>query len=322
MSGSIELHRRATAAAATQGGVVSRHQLVDILGWTDNAVRTQLDAKRWQRVFDGVYAVTTGDLGVESLWWAAHLRCGPASALSGESALQAWGIRAPGEPIEVAVPITASARTPGLVIHRSRHPTPARNPRGLPPTVLPQIAVLMVSNRLDAAGVMDLVSSANQKGRVSADQLERAMRTIRVKHRKLIVELLAEIREGSTTPLEIPGVRRILKAHRLPTGHGQVRERINGAVAIRDRLILGLIIEFDGRLGHADPRGRLRDLDRDNTAALTGRPTLRFGWTDVHENPCRAADQVVEALTRLGADIDPVRCSSGCRSRLFGSDRH
>lgn len=318
MSASVELHRKATAAAASQGGVISRYQLVDVLGWTNRAVRAQLDAQRWQRVFDGVYAVTTGDLGMESRWWAAHLRLGEASALSGGSALQAWRIWTPGEPIEIAVPFTASARTPGLVIHRSRRPLVTRNPRGLPPTLLPQLAILTVSNRLDATGVMDLISSALQKGIVGADQLERAMRDVRLKHRRLILELLAEIRDGATTPLEIVGVRSILKAHGLPTGEGQVRERINGRTVIRDRVVFGLIIEFDGRLGHSDPRGRFRDLDRDNSAMLTGRPTLRFGWTDVHDNPCGAADQVVEALLRLGVSINPVPCSRECRSRFSG----
>lgn len=163
---------------------------------------------------------------------------------------------------------------------------------------------------------MDLVSSACQKGKVSADQLERALGQTRVKHRKLIRELIEEIRGGATTPLEIAGVKRILKAHALPSGQGQVREHINGGAVVRDRLVLGLIIEFDGRLGHADPYGRFRDLDRDNAAVLSGRPTLRFGWTDVYENPCEAADQVGKALAVLGVRAELVRCSITCSSQL------
>lgn len=270
MSGSVELHHDAAAAAALQAGVISHDQLVRILGWTKGAIRTQLEAHRWQRIFDGVYAVTTGDLPIESLWWAAHLRCGETSALFGESALQAWRIKAPSQPIEIAVPFTASARASGLIIHRSRNPLATRIPRGLPPALLPQFAVLVVSNRLEPTDMMDLISSALQKGRVSADQVERAMRETRVKHRKLILELLDEFRGGATTPLEIVGVRRILKAHGLPTGQGQVREQTSGRTVIRDRLVGGLIIEFHGRLGHSDPGGRFRDLNRDNLAVLTG----------------------------------------------------
>lgn len=72
MSGSVSLHNRATTAAAMRAGVISRDQLVHILGWTKGAVRTQLEARRWQTIFDGGYAVTTGELRIESLWWAAH----------------------------------------------------------------------------------------------------------------------------------------------------------------------------------------------------------------------------------------------------------
>jgi hypothetical protein len=188
----------------------------------------------------------------------------------------------------------------------------------LPPAVVPQLAVLMVSNRLEPAEVMGLVSSALQKGKVSAEQIEWAMRGMRVKHRKLILALLNEFRGGATTPLEIAGTRRILKAHGLPTGRGQVREQANGRSIIRDRVVGGVIIEFDGRLGHSDPGGRFRDLDRDNAAVLTGRPTLRFGWTDVYDHPCRAADQIAEALTRLGTNPNMEPCSAGCSSVLVG----
>ena len=318
MTGSVERHQQALAAAAQQAGVISHQQLVGILGWPPSSVRTQLDAHRWQRVFEGVYAVTTGELPMQSQWWAAHLRCGDASALCDSSALQAWGVRRPEAPIEIWVPPQASARTPGLVIHRYSPPLAARCPRGLPPTVVLPLAILMVSNRLEPAAVMDLVSSACQQGRIGADQIARAMRGRRLRHRRLILELLAEIGGGATTPLEIAGVRRILKAHGLPIGRGQVRERVNGSVVLRDRIVEGLIIEFDGRLGHADPAGRFRDLDRDNDATLTGRPTLRFGWTNVHENPCRAADKVAAALSRMGRQFHFTRCGQHCRSNYAG----
>jgi hypothetical protein len=314
MTGSVERHQRALAAAAQQGGVVSHRQLVAFLGWPPSAIRTQLDAARWQRVFDGVYAVTTGELSVQTRWWAAHLRCGEASVLCDSSALQAWGLRRPELPIEIAVPLTASVRTPGLVVHRYGPPLAVRSPRGSPPTVGLPHAILSVSNRLDPPEVMDLVSTACQQGRVTVEQIARAMRGKRVRHRRLIEELLAEIHGGSTTPLEIAGVRRILKAHGLPIGRGQVRERTPSSVLFRDRVVEGVIIEFDGRLGHADARSRFRDLDRDNAATLTGRPTLRFGWADVHAKQCRAADQVALALSNLGRQVSMTRCGERCVS--------
>ena len=317
MNRGLELHQEAVAAAAVQGGVVSHDQLTRFLGWSSDNIRVQLAAQRWQRVHTGVYAVTTGDLTIESRWWAAHLRCGDFSALTGESALQAWRIRQPTDVIELMLPYTKSTRASGLVIHRARDLPETRCPRGLPPTVLPQIAVLMVSNRLQPEGVMDLISSACQKRRVSPSQIRQAMPGMRLKHRSLITELLDDVEGGATTPLEIPGVKRILGAHSLPTGQAQVRERIGGRVVVRDRVIGNLIIEFDGRLGHADPASRFRDLDRDNVAVLTGRPTLRFGWVDVHDEPCRAADQVAVALSNLGVGVRLTPCSRTCGSQLL-----
>ena len=168
---------------------------------------------------------------------------------------------------------------------------------------------------------MGLISSACQKGRVSADQIEQAMSRVQVKHRKLILALLDGIRGGATTPLEIAGTRNILRAHGLPEGSGQMRDRVGGRVVLRDRVISRLIIEFDGRLGHADPGGRFRDQDRDNAAVLTGRPTLRFGWNDVYDDPCQAADQVAEALMHLGTSTRLTPCSDSCSSRCAERSR-
>lgn len=321
MSGPLERHHEATAAAEAQYGVISHQQLVTLLHMSEGEIRSQLNAARWQRVFRGVYAVTTGDLPIESWWWAAHLRCGPQSMLAGRSALKAWGVLDTGRwaeadlPVEVAVPRSASYQVPGLEVSRPRALPPSRSPRGLPPAVTAETALLDVSSGLAPIEVMDLVSSAMQRRLVSPARLERAMSRGRIRHRKLLADLLAETRDGVTTPIERSGVRNILKAHGLPTGRGQVRERVKGRTAIRDRVIDGLIIEFDGRLGHADPRSRLRDLARDNAAVMSGRPTLRFGWTDVHEQPCAAADQVAEVLSFLTGDrIEMFVCSSRCQS--------
>jgi hypothetical protein len=149
--------------------------------------------------------------------------------------------------------------------------------------------------------------------------LERALRRDpRVRHRKLIVSLLAEARDGATTALEIPGVNNILRMHGLPTGRGQVREVQSGAVVLRDRVIdeFGVVIEFDGRLGHADPSGRLRDHRRDNAVAVSGRVAMRFGWVDVQSHACEAAVQVATVLSRRGwaGILEP--CGPKCRVRL------
>lgn len=175
----------------------------------------------------------------------------------------------------------------------------------------PEFAVLEVCNSLPASQVMDLVSRACQRGLTSPAKLDRAMRGRHLKHRLLINAVLAELRDGSTTNLEIAGTKFILRDHGLPTGLAQAPERSGNAVIIRDRLIGSLIIEFDGRLGHADPASRFRDLYRDNRAAISGRTTLRFGWDDVHEHACEAADLVAYCL-----GVRVIACGANCGSKL------
>ena len=132
-----------------------------------------------------------------------------------------------------------------------------------------------------------------------------------------MIDLLSELADGSTTALEIPGVHRILRRHGLPVGHGQVRERSGDRCCIRDRVIdeYGVVIEFDGRLGHADAVGRFRDHSRDNEVIASGRAVLRFGWVDVHEEACEAAAQVASVLQMRGwvGTVEP--CGPKCRAR-------
>jgi hypothetical protein len=69
----------------------------------------------------------------------------------------------------------------------------------------------------------------------------------------------------------------------------------------------GLIVELDGHLGH-DGLGRFRDFRRDNAALTDGRVTLRYGWTDVTQEPCAIAIQVSEVLIRRGWPGLPTPC--------------
>ena len=65
------------------------------------------------------------------------------------------------------------------------------------------------------------------------------------------------------------------------------------------------IVELDGL---ARLRRILRDMRRDNTALLEGLVSLRFGWPDVTEHPCRVAWQVAAVLVARGWSGLPTRC--------------
>ncbi len=304
--------------AALQNEVVGRTQLLSA-GWTDAMIRANLDGSRWVRMLPGVYRVVTGEAPIEAWWWAAHLYAGWHSALAAASALQAWGVHTPATPVRIAVPADAALTPPGgrLIVVRHRKPRPVRSRAQLPPAIVVEHALIDHAATLDdAIDVTALVSQACQRGFTTPGRIRRAMADrLRVRHRRVITALLTEVEDGATTALEVSGVRRILRAHGLPVGRGQVRERQFGHQVVRDRVLepWGIVIEFDGRLGHADPRGRFRDFRRDNAVALSGRLNLRFGWVDVEVEACEAAMQVAAGLRIRGWPGTPTRCGPTCR---------
>ncbi|MEI8083176.1 MAG: hypothetical protein WCI74_15165, partial [Actinomycetes bacterium] len=293
------------ANAATQAGVLSREQIL-LAGWTDSMIRSCLVGHRWTTMLRGVYSTVTGTPSIVARWWAAYLYGGLTSRIAGESALQAWGARRRELPVVLAIPASRSlAGVPGeLIVVRQSRMRPARTPAECPPTVVLAHAVLdVLATETDQHRVIDLVTRVCQSWPWTVAELERSLGFYRyLPHRSLIVSLLAEARDGATTALEIPGVQNILRSHGLPTGRGQVREYQRGAVVVRDRVIddFGVVIEFDGRMGHDDPAGRFRDHRRDNAVAASGRVALRFGRVDVHREPCEAAAQVATVLAGRG----------------------
>lgn len=312
-------HAEIARWAAPQGGVVSRQQLLSI-GWTDRRTDAQLRAHRWVRLLPGVYNTVTGEPDVVAWWWAAHFYAGDSSRLARHSALQAWGVRSQELPVEVAIPGTRRIRNPPeqLVVQRCWATRPARAPRGCPPAIEVEHALLdVVAEVSEEQAVVDLVTNVGQHRRFRLRSFERALaRRGHYRHRALLTSLIAEIGGGATTTLEVVGVRRILRAHGLPEGRGQVREFQDGATLLRDRVLepFGVVLEFDGRRGHADPRGRFRDFRRDNAVAIGGRIPLRFGWDDVHQNACECASQVAAALTAVGWRASVQTCGPRCRA--------
>ncbi len=317
---SVARHERARHLAEFQSGVLSRQQLLSV-GWTAKAIYSQITASRWQSLASGVYLTHTGVASIRAWWWAAHLMGGDRSYLAGLSALQAWGLDEPRLPVHVAVPwrrhfLSAQSE---LVIIRHRFPAPTRSRGGLPPYALAEYAAIEASEKMASPRrVAAVVTEICQKGHTTPGKLAHAMTSYkRLRHRKLLLELVVEVRDGANSVLEFDGVRLVLNAHGLPKGAGQVRERANGAVVYRDRVIheYGVIVEFDGRLGHADPSSRLRDDRRDLLALEMRRVTVRLGWADVHEDACRSAIQLARILRSRGWPGAPSPCGPMCPAR-------
>lgn len=314
---SRERHDVAVRIAAGQAGVVSRQQLLTA-GWSHDMIRHQLAARRWRSIERGAYLTYTGEPTVHSWWWVAHLLAGQRSSLFGWSALQAWGVRPPSLPVLIGVPWRSGfhAEHEQIRVIRSRLTRPARIPTSSPPAAELTYATLDATQSLRrGSDVAALVTEVCRSTAATPGKFTYAMTTYkRLKHRKLLLEVVEAAAEGAESVLEVDADALVFKPHGLPAGRRQVPSENAGVWSRRDLVLedYKFIVEFDGRLGHADPNSRLRDFRRDNAALAAGYITHRYGWQDVHETPCQVAAQIAQTLRTRGWTAPFTRCGPAC----------
>jgi hypothetical protein len=73
-----------------------------------------------------------------------------------------------------------------------------------------------------------------------------------------------------------------------------------------------LFIELDGRLFHNTAGQRDKDLDRDLDSAVDSKRTVRLGWGQVFDRPCRTAGRVGRLLRQRGWTGTPRACGPDC----------
>lgn len=300
--------------AEGQVGVLTIHQIRDA-GGTDALARSRVRSGRWQRLYTGIYAVHSGPITWHARAWAAVLAGGSGAALSHESAayLDRLALRPP-EVIDVLLPPSAGVpRMRGVVFHRSK--TYFRGMESPPRTS----RVRTLSDRLDRAETQDevvaLLAAAVRRGLERQAMLRMLASFPRLRHRRFISGVLGDVFEGDESPLELRFHRAVERAHGLPRGQRQTRERRPGGWIRSDvRYVeFGLRTELDGELAH--PGGAsAADVWRDNeTVIATGEVTLRYRWAHVVGQPCETAGQLIRALRRGGWRGEPRPCGPGCR---------
>ncbi|KQY56718.1 hypothetical protein [Nocardioides sp. Root140] len=323
-----------------QSGVISRRQVI-ARGGTDNDLTRMVRRRDWFRVLDGVYVNHNGPLSWEQCAWVAVLYHWPA-ALAGESALIAHGLRVPrflarvppgapgvpapggssgqpwpqGPPIEVAVDATRSPdRKPGIRLHRIVGFEDAALMAKSPPRVRVEHAVLDVAARApDETGAVAVLSDSVQSRRTTPGRLLDALEgRPRLRHRKFLRRLLADIATGAWSVLEHRYLVEVERRHRLPTAKRQGRERRTSGVVFRDVDYpeYGVLVELDGRLGHEWSDDGCRDLDRDIDALTDPRVTVRARWRQVL-TPCRLAAALARILWSRGWTGVPSSCGPRC----------
>jgi hypothetical protein len=113
--------------------------------------------------------------------------------------------------------------------------------------------------------------------------------------------------------LEFRYVNRVERPHGLPTAARQYRVTRAGHHQYQDVTYqaYGVVVELDGLVAHPVEL-RWRDIRRDNANTVDDQRTLRYGWADVTEQPCRVAAEVGSVLFRRGWDGRLRRCGLAC----------
>lgn len=252
------------------------------LGVTRAVVRSQVRARRWRRVHPEVYATFTGPL--------PDLVCVP------------HGGRNRPSPARVQV-------------RQSRHLGDKRQAASSPPvTTIEQTVLDLVDDARAERQVIDVVLRVCQARRTTAGRLAAAAGARpRLRWRQLVSELLCDVADGVTTPLERRYATDVERAHGLPRGSRNRVDGHRGRRRFRDVRYRRwrLVVELDGRAAHPEDEREYDDL-RDNEVATRDERTLRFGWRSVTTRPCVVAGQVADVLRLAGWPGAPVRCGPGC----------
>lgn len=108
-----------------------------------------------------------------------------------------------------------------------------------------------------------------------------------------MLNVLRDIDTGTWSVLEHGYLTRVERPHGLPSRLRQVRQVSASGTRYRDVELPGLtVIELD--------------------AAMQALTTVRLGYGQVHDRPCRTATKVAAVLTRLGWSGRARPCGAGC----------
>lgn len=310
------------AIAARQGGVVTGAQLVDA-GCTASQIAGWLESGRWTRLHRGVYVVFTGPVPPITRVWAALLAAGPDAAVGGETALWLDGLpEARADPVTICLPWerqTFAVR--GARVVRCRDLADRVHPVARPRRLRIEDALLDVTDACAAeSAVVAAVFRVAPDRRTHPERIRRAMaRRRRLRHRRLLADLLGEVAEGVLSALERRFRQRVERPHGLPAGRRNEVEVVRderGRRArnrYRDLRYLGrrVVVELDGAGSHPV---WLRHLDhkRDNSATLAGAKVLQFDWFAVVDDPCAVARDIALLLWQEGWRGVPTPCSPTC----------
>jgi hypothetical protein len=292
------------AAQRSRTGVDSVVAAADLRrsGWSEDAVRAQLAAGRWQRCGRAV-VLHGGPLTPEDRREIALVNCGDRAVLTAFTAAELHGLRGWERPtIHVLLP--AGTRVRDVLRPVRLHYTgdwsrvdavPGRQLHRCAPALV--VAASTFDHPRPACGIL---AAGVQQRLVTADQLRATLGLAsRTRHRQLLCAAVDDIAQGSHAMSEIDFVRLCRRAG-LPAPTRQAarvepggRRRYLDAEWIRadGRRV---VVEVDGAL-HLAPRRWWDDQLRQNELVIADDIVLRFPSVVVRTDP----DQVIGQLRRV-----------------------
>lgn len=304
-----------------QSGVISRAQ---VLGAGEKVwdIRRRIRRREWVRLQDGVYVDHTGEPTWLQRAWGGVLGAWPA-ALAGESAVRAalgpgWRRYDDTGPIEIGVGRDRHVQAvPGYRLRRlTRLDDRVLWNTGPPRVRLEDAAVDVAARQAGEFEAIAILADICHSRRTTAARVREAWAArTRLRRRAWLGQILDDLADGTCSVLEHGYLTRIERAHGLPRGTRQAPMRAGRETQFQD-VAYGrhnMVVELDSRLFHDTARARDVDLDRDlDTAALAGGLTVRLGWGQVFDRPCRTAQRLVVLLRSRGWQGTPVPCGPGC----------
>ncbi len=291
------------AVAETQGGVISRQQLIDC-GLSPAGIGRWV-ARGWLiRLHPGVYALGHAAILPHGRLTAALLHSGPGSGLAHETAAFLWKLTDDDDTESVHVVSPGRARsTDGVIVHHPRRIELVRHERFL--MTSPARTLMDIAPGCSEFELRKALANADFYKRLDPNALGAVMgrghpgsaklRRVIKKHMPELSETLSPLEdmmlllcERYGIPLPIPNGR--LGAHR-PDGLWP------NAM---------LIVELDGGANHSSPTQRRIDAERDMHFRGLGYLVLRYTYWQVERQGASIAAEIIEAIaTRSKREPSP-----------------
>ncbi|WP_206673523.1 hypothetical protein [Pseudactinotalea terrae] len=298
-------------ALHAQDGVIAWRQLSE-LGAQQHDVDRMVRRRELRRVHRGVYIDHTGPLTRRQREWVAVVALWPA-ALADESAL-------PGPPpgrIDIAIGPGRTVQAPaGVRVRRIEQLDRRVRWQRSPPRVGIEHATLdVMSKRVrgdDVAGAFATLVQSVSSRETTVDRILAALEERRrIGGRRLLTDMLTDVRDGICSVLERGYRDRVERPHGLPRPDRQHVSEATGFLTHQDVRYLryDLIVELDGLAFHSSAAARDQDAARDLAEmADSGAPTARVTYGLVFSTPCRTAHWIAKILRRRGWRGQPRRC--------------